>query len=157
MGHGVIWRLCWPHQVHLLDQLAWSCRGHVGSRGVTWGRVGSRGVAWGQIRSHVGSHGGHTRTGDAAANLEEVVRFVAIGDPEGDVLVAGRVLGVGLEGGDLARLELLREAPVIRPEEADVCRWVTWGSHGVEGVWVCGGCLPVGHMGWRVCGCVADV
>ena len=29
-------------------------------------------------------------------------------------------LGLGLEGGELARLELLGEASVIRPEEADV-------------------------------------
>mmetsp|Transcript_9338 Transcript_9338/g.28001 ORF Transcript_9338/g.28001 Transcript_9338/m.28001 type:complete len:294 (+) Transcript_9338:58-939(+) len=58
---------------------------------------------------------------DAAAELEEVVRLEALlGQPEGDVLEAGRVLGVGLELCELARLELGGEPLVARPEEADV-------------------------------------
>ena len=55
----------------------------------------------------------------AAWRTEEVVGLETVGDPEGDVLEARRVLGVGFEGCDLTLLELLVETVVIRPEEAD--------------------------------------
>lgn len=40
--------------------------------------------------------------------------------PEADIFEAGRVLGVGLEGGDLVFRELGEESGVSRPEEANV-------------------------------------
>ena len=52
-------------------------------------------------------------TADLAADFEEVVGLELLRDPEGNVLEARRVLGVGLEGADLAGLELLGEALVV--------------------------------------------
>ena len=52
-------------------------------------------------------------TADLAADFEEVVGLELLREPEGDVLEARRVLGVGLEGADLAGLELLGEALVV--------------------------------------------
>ena len=41
-------------------------------------------------------------TGDAAAQLKEVVGLEAVGQPEGNVLEHRRILGVGLELVELA-------------------------------------------------------
>mmetsp|Transcript_875 Transcript_875/g.2094 ORF Transcript_875/g.2094 Transcript_875/m.2094 type:complete len:332 (+) Transcript_875:310-1305(+) len=59
--------------------------------------------------------------GDVASDLAEVVLAELVADPEADVLVAGRVLGVGHElRRQDARLELLGKALVVGPEETDV-------------------------------------
>mmetsp|Transcript_27285 Transcript_27285/g.59915 ORF Transcript_27285/g.59915 Transcript_27285/m.59915 type:complete len:366 (+) Transcript_27285:282-1379(+) len=55
-----------------------------------------------------------------APDLVKVVGLKPVREPKRNILVARRVLGVGLESGHLARLELLEEALVVGPEEADV-------------------------------------
>mmetsp|Transcript_33540 Transcript_33540/g.99943 ORF Transcript_33540/g.99943 Transcript_33540/m.99943 type:complete len:401 (+) Transcript_33540:437-1639(+) len=62
----------------------------------------------------------HEIPGDAPRQLEEIVLDVSLGSPEGNVLEDGRILGVGFERRDLARLELRVEPLVVRPEETDV-------------------------------------
>lgn len=58
---------------------------------------------------------------DLAHHLEELILVeTCVGQPESDVLVAGGVLGVGLELSDLACLELVEEASVITPEQSNV-------------------------------------
>ena len=57
---------------------------------------------------------------DMPNNLEEVVLVERVRDPEGDILVAGRELTVGLELGDLSRRKLVDEPRVLTPEQPDV-------------------------------------
>mmetsp|Transcript_28564 Transcript_28564/g.92253 ORF Transcript_28564/g.92253 Transcript_28564/m.92253 type:complete len:384 (-) Transcript_28564:83-1234(-) len=58
---------------------------------------------------------------NSATQFKEIIRLKPrLRQPEGNILVAWRVLGVRLEFGELPALELLVEAHVFSPEEADV-------------------------------------